>query len=746
MSKPNRDTSYRSPNRNSRRGPPPKKPLPWTALVLLAALILSLAYIWRPWEHPNNKAELWGKDYQFINLGLDLRGGLRVALAPENGATDADTLDRVKTIIENRINALGVAEPTVTVQGGKRVVVEVPGATQAVQDRVLNIIKQQAKLEFRIVNQGAQPDPTTRQYKLSDLGPALATGEAIASAQVGTSQTGQFVVNFKTTPAGADTFAKFTRANVQRLMAIVLDGQIKSVATINEPLSDNIQISGNFTSEEASNLALVLKSGSLPVKIKIEEERAIGPSLGADAIRQGAIAGLVGIGLIFVMAFAYYGLYFGLVIAAGLMFTTLIMLGILGGLGATLTLPGIAGLVLTLGAAVDGNVISFERIKEELRRGKGIRNSVGAGFQHSTVTILDVNLSHLLVALALYNYATGPVRGFAVTLAIGVVASVFSNLVFGKAFLNFLARRKDFGAPQWFATPKFDFIRVAPIVTTLSLLLAIGGGILAGTKGLHYSIDFSSGTAITVNTAKSVTADQLRATAGEGAQIQEAAAPNANVRQYVVKVGELTQPQTQALNAKLETLPGGKVQQVETIGPSVGQDLRSQTIKAVALALALILIYVAFRFDIVFGVASVIATIHAVGIVMGVYALFGLEFGIASVAAVLTVIGYALNDAIIVSDRIRENLRAMRGTPYKELVNLSINQTLSRTVMTSVSTALPLLSLAVLGGSVLRDFGLIMLIGIVVGTYSSIFIVSPMVVYFEGWLHRRRGQGAAKSA
>lgn len=722
--------------------------------MLLAALILSLAYIWRPWEHPNSKAELWGKDYQFINLGLDLRGGLRVALAPENGASDADTLDRVKTIIENRINALGVAEPTVTVQGGKRVVVEVPGATQAVQDRVLNIIKQQAKLEFRIVNQGAQPDPKTGQYSLSDLGPALATGEAIASAQVGTSQTGQFVVNFKTTPKGADTFGQFTRANVQRLMAIVLDGQIKSVATINEPLSDNIQISGNFTSEDASNLALVLKSGSLPVKIKIEEERAIGPTLGADAIRQGAIAGLVGIGLIFVMAFAYYGLYFGLVIAAGLLFTTLLMLGILGGLGATLTLPGIAGLVLTLGAAVDGNVISFERIKEELRRGKGIRGSVGAGFQHSTVTILDVNLSHLLVALALYNYATGPVRGFAVTLAIGVVASVFSNLVFGKALLNFMARRKDFGAPQWFATPKFDFIRIAPIITVLSLLLAIGGGILAGTRGLHYSIDFSSGTAITVNTAQGVTADQMRtavADSGVGAaagqaQIQEVASPGINARQYVVKVGELTQAQTTTLNAKLAALPGGRVQQVESISPSVGQDLRSQTVKAVALALALILIYVAFRFDIVFGVASVIATVHAVGIVMGVYALFGLEFGIASVAAVLTVIGYALNDAIIVSDRIRENLRAMRGVPYKEVVNLSINQTLSRTLMTSVSTALPLLSLAVLGGSVLRDFGLIMLIGIVIGTYSSIFIVSPMVVYFEGWIRGRRKPGVAKSA
>ena len=722
--------------------------------MLLAALILSLAYIWRPWEHPNNKAELWGKDFQFINLGLDLRGGLRVALAPENGATDTDTLDRVKTIIENRINALGVAEPTVTVQGGKRVVVEVPGATQAVQDRVLNIIRQQAKLEFRIVNQGATPDSKTGSYKLSDLGPALATGESIASAQVGTDQSGRFVVQFKTTAAGAGTFSTFTRANVNRLMAIVLDGQIKSVATINEPLSSDVQISGNFTSEEASNLTLVLKSGSLPVKIKIEEERAIGPTLGADAIRQGAIAGLVGIGLIFVMAFLYYGLYFGLVIAAGLLFTTLIMLGILGGLGATLTLPGIAGLVLTLGAAVDGNVISFERIKEELRRGKGIRGSVGAGFEHSTVTILDVNLSHLLVALALYNYATGPVRGFAVTLAIGVVASVFSNLIFGRGLLNFMARRREFSAPQWFATPRFDFIRVAPIVTTLSLLLAIGGGILAGTKGLHYSIDFSSGTAVTVNTATSVSADQLRAAVGGAgvgvtggqAQIQETATPGSGVRQYVAKVPELSQAQVQTLSARLAALPGGRVQQVETIGPSVGQDLRSQTIKAVALALALILIYVAFRFDIVFGVASVIATIHAVGIVMGVYSLFGLEFSIASVAAVLTVIGYALNDAIIVSDRIRENLRGMRGVPYKDIVNMSINQTLSRTVMTSVCTALPLLSLAVLGGSVLRDFGLIMLIGIVVGTYSSIFIVSPMVVYFEGWIRGRRGPAPAKSA
>ena len=754
-----------SGKRPPRRGPPAtaSRPSPRTALLLLLTLVASLLYVWRPWEHRDNLWTLWSDQYQFMTLGLDLKGGLRMELAPESGTATRDELDRVKTVIENRINALGVTEPTVTVSGGRRVVVEIPGATPAVQDRARQIIQQTARLEFRIVKQGEQPDqalaeknPRSGGYTVAQLGPVEATGEVISSAASGTDpQTGRWVVTFQTTPEGATKFGEFTGRNVNRLMAVVLDDQIQSVATINQRLFRDIQITGNFSAEEANQLALVLKSGALPIKIKTEAERAIGPSLGADAIRSGAIAALVGIGLVFVMLFAYYGLWFGLVGALGLLFSAIVILGILGGFGATLTLPGIAGLVLTIGAAVDGNVISFERIKEELGKGKGIKNAISAGYDHSTAAILDVNASHLLSALALYNYSTGAVKGFAVTLIIGVIASTFSNLVFAKWFIQWLAqRRPNMSARQWIKETHFDFIRPAKFVTTLSVLLALAGGALVLTRGLNYGVDFVSGTTLTARTDAAVTTEQVRtAMAGAGVPlvtaqsttIQRDVNPTQEGAGYTVKVPELSTAQIASLSAAVQKLPGGKVLATETVGPAVGQELTQKTVYAVLLGLALILVYVGFRFDFVMGLGSIIAAIHDVAIAMGLFALLNLEFTVATVAALLTLIGYSLNDSIIVSDRIRENIHTMRGKSYREIVNTAINQTLSRTIMTSVSTMLPLVSLLIFGGPVLRDFSLILLVGILVGTYSSIYIVAPLVVYFEEWRSRRGAGRAAKA-
>ncbi|KEF35056.1 preprotein translocase subunit SecD [Deinococcus sp. RL] len=762
--------TYSNPNRNRNRRPPPRrpapagKPNPWTALLLLLTLLGGLLYIWRPWEHPQNLWTLWSKDYQFMTLGLDLKGGLRIELAPENPNATREELDRVKTVIENRINALGVAEPTVTVAGGKRVVVEIPGATPAVQQRARDIIGQTARLEFRIVRDGAQPDPTLAQqrpatggYTLDDLGPVLATGEVIERAQATTDPTtGRWVVTFQNTEAGAKTFGDFTGQNVGKLMAVVLDGQIQSVATIQQRLFRDVQITGDFNAEEASQLALVLQSGALPIAIKTEAERAIGPTLGADAIRSGAIASAVGIVLVFAMLFLYYGFWFGLVGALGLLFSAVVILGALGGFGVTLTLPGIAGLVLTIGGAVDGNVVSFERIKEEMRRGKGLRNAIGAGYEQSTVAVLDVNTAQILSAVALYNYSTGAVKGFALTLIIGVVISTFSNLVFAKWFMQWLAQRKpNISAPTRIGKPNINFMRAAPVVTTLSLLLALGGGVLLATKGLNYGVDFTSGTTLTVRTPAETTTDQVRgAVTGAGVQkvtpqnstIQRELTPVAGGVQYTVKVPELTAAEADRLSAAIGELPGAQVLARETVGPAVGQELTRNTALAALLGLGLILVYVGFRFDFTMGLGSVLAALHDVAIAVGLFSLLGLEFSVGTVAALLTLLGYSLNDSIIISDRIRENLRVMRGASYREIVNTSINQTLSRTVMTSISAMLPLVSLLVLGGPVLRDFALILLVGILVGTYSSIYIVAPTVVWLEEWRARRKKPAQAAGA
>lgn len=726
--------------------------------MILAAFLGSLLAIWRPWEHKGNLWQFYNeKGYKFIKLGLDLQGGLRVAMQVDKANPTKEDLDKVKTILENRVNGLGVAEPNIQTQGKDRIVVELPGLSQEEQDRALNLIGTQAVLEFRIVKDEAANKSEKDLDLEKDLGPVLATGDVIASAQPETGDGGNWRVAFQTTAKGADTFGKLTAANVGKRMAIVLDKSIKSAPTINSALYNGGQITGDFDAKSATDLALVLKSGSLPVPIKPAEIRSIGPTLGADAIRSGTIAAVSGIALVFVLGFIYYGFWFGLVIALGLLFSGLIIIGILGGLGSTLTLPGIAGLVLTIGAAVDGNVISFERIKEELRFGKGIKNSIGAGFQHSLVTIMDVNLSHMLAAFALYNYADGPVKGFAVTLMVGVVASVFSNLVFSKWCLEAFAARFSFGAPQWFHTPNIDFIKPSYIITTLSLGLAIAGGVIIGIKGPNYGVDFTTGTSITLKSTDSATVEDMRS-AVDNAKIQGLVGKDAVIQRspnppgvggvnFVVKVKELTKEQIGMLRTSFQAVANTSVLQDETIGPSVGQDLREKTAKAVALGLFLILILVAFRFDIIFGIGSVVAVLHDVAIVMGLYVLIGYEFNIATVAAVLTLIGYSLNDSIIVSDRIRENLKLMKGQSFKHIVNTSINQTLSRTIMTSLATLLPLVTLFFFGGDVLKNFSLALIVGILVGTYSSIYIVAPMVVVYENWITKNRGKsGKAQKA
>lgn len=742
-----------------------KSKISWTVVFIILSFIASVLYIWRPWEHQKDLWTLWNDDYQFITLGLDLKGGMRIELAPEDEGATREDLDKVKTIIENRINALGVAEPIVTVSGGKRVVVEIPGATPQVQKRARDIIKQTARLEFRIVKSDATPDeelrktnPRSSGYTLDQLGPVEATGEILESAQSAVDpQTGQWVVNFQNTEEGSKKFGEFTGKNVKKLMAVVLDDQIQSVATIQQRLFRNVQISGNFTTEEAKQLALVLKSGALPIKIKTEAERSIGPTLGADAIRSGAVASLVGIILVFIMLFVYYGLWVGLVGALGLLFSGIMITGILGGFGATLTLPGIAGLVLTIGAAVDGNVISFERIKEELSKGKGIKNAIKTGYEHSTAAILDVNAAHLLVAVALYNYSTGAVKGFAVILMIGVIAATFSNLVFAKWLIETLSQKvPNLSPPQWIKGTNFNFMKWAPIVTSTSLVFAVIGSVIVLSQGLNYGVDFTSGTTMTIKTSTDTTTNQVR-DAVVGAKIPKVTAQSAVIQRdtnptmdgasYSIKVPELTAEQSDTLGKVLVSkLPKSEVGSVETVGPAVGKELTQNTIYALLLGLGLILVYVGFRFDFVMGAGSIFAAIHDVAIAMGLYALLNLEFSISTVAAILTLIGYSLNDSIIVSDRIRENIRLMRGKDYREIVNLSINQTLSRTIMTSVSTLLPLLSLLIFGGPVLRDFSLILLVGILVGTYSSIYIVAPLVVYYEEWTQKNKARKSEEVA
>ena len=429
-----------------------------TSLFLLGVFLLALLFVWKPWAPEEPK----------VRLGLDLKGGLRIVLEADVENPTLDDLEKARTVLENRINALGVAEPLIQIQGQKRIVVELPGLSQADQDRALKLIGQRAVLEFRIVKEGAtgttvaqinqalRENPRLNREELEkdlikpeDLGPPLLTGADLADARAVFDQFGRPQVSLTFTPEGAKKFEEVTRQNIGKRLAIVLDGRVYTAPVIRQAITGGqAVIEGLSSVEEASEIALVLRSGSLPVPLKVAEIRAIGPTLGQDAIQAGIRSALIGTLAIFLLIFAYYGPHLGLVASLGLLYTSALILGLLSGLGATLTLPGIAGLVLTLGAAVDGNVLSFERIKEELRAGKKLRQAIPEGFRHSTLTIMDVNIAHLLAAAALYQYATGPVRGFAVILAIGVVASVFSNLVFSRHLLERLADRGEIRPPM----------------------------------------------------------------------------------------------------------------------------------------------------------------------------------------------------------------------------------------------------------------------------------------------------------
>ncbi len=709
------------------------------------------------------KVEYVAEAPEMLELGLDLRGGLRVLLEADtskvSGFTNED-LNQVRNVIENRVNQTGVAEPLVQIQGTKRIVVELPGLSQADQTRAISLIGKTAKLEFKLLKSEAQ-GKSDADLLPTDLEPALLTGEAIARAATQFDQFGQPTVSFELTPSGAAVFSDVTGKNVGKRFAIVLDDVVQSAPSINQRIGASGQITGNFSLEEANDLSLVLRSGALRIPVNIVETRAIGPTLGADAIRQGLTAALIGVAMIFVLVYAYYGLFFGTVAALGLLFSGLAIFGMMAGLGAVLTLPGIAGLVLTIGSAVDGNVISFERIKEEMRDGLSLKSSIKGGFGNSFWTIFDVNFSHLISAAALYNYATGPVKGFAVTLAVGIIASTFSNLFFSKWLLELMAQRFKFKARNWFDTPKIDFMVLSKYITTASVAIAMLGLVAMLLKGFIFGVDFTAGTSLLIKAPLTVTSEQMRTAVGAsglegvtegGIVVVESNTPGEALKDFTVRTRTLDNGATggknevKVISDAISKIQNAKVDTVETVGAAVGNELTTKTILAVLVALGLTMIYVAVRFDWVLGVGSIFAVAHDVFICFGLYALLGREFTITTVAAVLTLIGYSLNDSIIVSDRIRENLKVMRGQPYAAIVNTSINQTLSRTLMTSIATMLPLVALLILGGPVLRDFSFILVIGIIVGTYSSIYIVAPMAVFFKDWQDNRKkaSRAAAK--
>ncbi|MGD8742742.1 MAG: protein translocase subunit SecD [Granulosicoccaceae bacterium] len=697
-----------------------------------------------------------GAFYIFAAMTLDeLRETKRFALQ-QNLAT-----------LRNRVNELGVAEPIIQQQGEERIVVQLPGVQDPVFAR--DILGATATLEYHAQDyegdvqaalQGRVP-PGSRLYYERNGRPVLlkkriiVTGDQITNAASGIdTRSGSPMVSVTLDDAGARRMLKFTRENVGKPMAVVyietktvtknVDGkevrtrqkieEVISIANVLEPFGKRFQTTGLDSPAEARQLSLLLRAGSLAAPVDIVEERTIGPSLGKDNIDQGTRS--VIFGFIFVLAFmAFWYRGFGLVANTALLVNLVLIVAVLSMLQATLTLPGIAGIVLTVGMAVDANVLIFERIREELRIGNTPQASISAGYAKALSTISDANITTLIAAIVLFTFGTGPVKGFAITLSIGIVTSMFTAIMGTRAIVNLAwgSRRLkglSIGVSLVKKISQWKFMQWRKLTIVISaILMLVSIGSLA-TRGLNFGVDFTGGTVIEAGYEGPVELAPVRealASAGfRDAQVQHFG----TARDVLIRIAPREGVSSVDLSAQImDTLTAaysGTVERrrVESVGPQVGEELTEQGGLAMIYALGFILVYVALRFEKRFAVGSVAALVHDVVIVLGFFSLLQLEFDLTVLAAILAVIGYSLNDTIVVFDRIRENFLKLRKKSSVDVVNISINETLSRTMITSLTTLLVLVALFVIGGELIHNFAIALIVGIFVGTYSSIYVAS----------------------
>jgi len=689
-----------------------------------------------------------------INLGLDLQGGMHLLLKvdtsklPEEAKEDAPA--KALEIIRNRIDEFGVKELSVYRQGVDEIVVQLPGVTD--RDRARELIGRTALLEFKLVEdnqdlyskalQGEVPDG----YELKDVEKekvllnknTLLTGDTLVNAEVKFDQSrfNEPYVAIEFNTKGASVFSEITGANAGKRLAIVLDGKVHSAPRINERIpSGRASITGRFTVEEASDLAIILRAGTLPAPIYIEEERTIGPLLGRDSINSGIRASIIGLALVFVFMIIYY-LFAGLIASFVMLLNFVIILGTLGWLHTTLTLPGIAGMILTVGMAVDANVLIYERMREEMATGKHMRSVISFGYDKAYSAILDSNITTLIAAALLFQFGSGPIKGFGVTLSIGLMASMFTGIFVTRIIFEVLSNNKNFTKiPMLKLFPKtnIDFIGKRWIAYTLSIIvLGVGLGTFLMRGDKMYGIDFTGGQIQEYSFSKPISAEDVRKII-DGIGVKDATIQQfANKNQVLVKTALDEANQIgEAFKASFKDNPS-ELLRIEKVGPSVGKHLKKNAFLALLWSLGGILIYVGIRFkNMIYASAGIIALFHDVAIGMGSLAISGGEMDLNIVAALLTIAGYSINDTIVIYDRIRENLKLYRKASMKEIVNMSVNQTLSRTIITSFMTLLAVLSIFLFGGEVLRPFSFVLLAGMISGVYSTVYIASPLIISWQ---------------
>ncbi|MFW6204099.1 MAG: protein translocase subunit SecD [Actinomycetota bacterium] len=725
-------------------------------------------------------------------LGLDLRGGAQMVFETRDTETveaNAETTDQALQVFRRRVDALGLAEPTLTRSGENRIIVELPGVTDP--DEVAETIGQTAQLTFRPVlgtadqsqtegeGDGAAGDgegsdgqedsaDADAERVLPDedgvplrLGPVAISGDSVGGSEaVLDPQTGaQWYVNVDFVGEGPDAWQELTAEQAcfppgdpQRRVAIILDDQVISSPQVHPSVQCDVgipggttQITGNFDAESAQELAALIEGGALPVDVVAIERRVVGPTLGQAAIDASFQAAVIGIAITGAFILFVYRML-GVVAAIALGGYALIAFGTLTALGATLTLPGLAGFVLAIGMAVDANILVFERAREDYVDGnlKSGRKAVQSGFRNALSAIADSSVTTLLAAGLLFFLASGPVRGFGITLTIGVLSSLFAALVLTRVLAEWLIERgwsqrhpratgigQHTQFRQWLRRIQPALMARGRRFLAVSLLAVILAGAGIAVRGLNLGVEFTGGRQLAIDTAEQVDIEEAREA------VSDAGYPNAIVQEtgdadVSVRTVELSDAEKDRIvNAVGELGGGAELARDELIGPSLGEELRRNAYIALAVALAAQLAYLAIRFRWTLSAGAVTALFHDVIVVLGIFAWLGKPIDGIFLAAILTVIGYSVNDTVVVFDRVREERNADWDRPFRDTANVAVLDTLPRSLNTGLSTLFILVALLILGGDSLSNFALALVIGIAIGTYSSNLTAAPVAVELE---------------
>lgn len=752
-----------------------------------------------------------------IRLGLDLNGGVEfiLQLVPdqeflamfkeddtnaasreEMQARMASEFDRYRDIaieiLRKRLEGQKIFEAEIAPSGSSYVALRAPVVAKDEKLKLLNLIKMSARLNFRLVHENNAElvkqyladknnfvvpvgyellttsefrpgqEPKVEYYFVNKI-PEM-TGKGISNAMATKDEFGQRKIQLRFSQAGAEDFARVTSHNIGRQLAIVLDGNLYCAPVVNQAITGgSAEISGRFSNEEAKSIADALVSGSFPFQIKVDAVFDTDPKLGASNVANGIWVGAISLVLVAIFMCVYYRVA-GVISVVALALNVVLILGAMAAFNATLTLPGIAGIILTIGMAVDANVLVFERIREELKSGKSLMNAVDYGYQKAFSAVFDANLTTLITSIILMSVGTGAIKGFAVTLSIGILTSLFTALFVTRLIFDYLFRYTRLSAlpmMQFFKKTEFNFNRMWSKAMTISGILILLSIVVFFVRGKSMlGVDFTGGTQVTFTYAEQIPQEKLEAAlkkAGYDATVTykyNAAAATDNSKVEILVRGDLTKananesPMDHLASLLNKEFPTAKLSNglESSIGGLIGWEFTKAALLAIAFSIIGIGAYVTLRYEFTYALTSILALLHDVIIVTGIFLALGRTISLTVIAALLTVIGYSINDTVVIFDRIRENASLKTCKTYEENVNLSINQTLNRTMLTSLTTFIVVFVLFLGAGVAINDFVLIMMLGIIVGTYSSVFLAGPMVALMRRMRSKRETMANAPAA